>query len=88
MNRKGFEVFLTEKGYVHSTTADYSSRIVRVCRYEGTDDWDSLAENINMLLKQYDKGGAKEKLGSQSHNAVISALRCFDEYSKRKVACE
>lgn len=86
MNKKEFEMYLVEKGYAHSTAADYSNRIVRVCHYEGTDDWDSL--DINVLLKDYEKGGVKGKYGCQSHNAVISALRCFAEYSKRKVVYE
>lgn len=84
--KKDFEVFLIRKGYKQytpsgnpSTVYDYVKRIDRVCDWESMT-WQNLAASINNILPQYDVGGIKEELGHKSHNAVISALRCFREF--------
>ena len=87
--KKKFEQFLIDAGYKEytpsghpSTVYDYIKRIDFVCEVEHTD-WCGLSQKIDSILPQYEEGGSKEQLGSKSHNAVRSALRCFHTFSKR-----
>lgn len=84
--KKEFETFLVSKGYKQntpsgnpSTVYDYIKRIDKVCKWEGIT-LQNLADNIRIILPQYDFGGIKEELGQKSHSAFISALRCFAEF--------
>ncbi|MFA7435405.1 MAG: hypothetical protein WC006_03450 [Bacilli bacterium] len=62
-----------------STVTDYCRRIEKVCNVEGMS-WDSLAKNIEQIVKEYDKGGIKEEAGRKSHNAVINALKRYWDF--------
>lgn len=84
--RTRFCNYLVNKGYSvitpsskPSTVYDYSMRIEKVCEWELTT-WTELAKNINAIVIQYDKNGCKESLGKRSHNAVICALKRFQEF--------
>ena len=88
--KKEFEVFLIDKGYKQytpsgnpSTVYDYMKRIDKVCEWENIT-LQNLFENIKIILPQYDLGGIKEDHGKKSHSAVISALRCFAEFTSVK----
>lgn len=81
-----FIQYLIDRGYqdetdngIPSTVYDYANRVERVCTQEGLS-WQSLAKNINHVVSQYDTGGTKEQEGRQSHNAVINALKRFQEF--------
>lgn len=81
-----FKIFLIAKGYKEytptgnpSTVYDYIKRIKKVCEWENMN-WKLLAANIIKIRLQYDIGGIKEKQGKKSHNAVICALRQFEEF--------
>ena len=87
--REKFRAYLIQRGYKEttpsgnpSTVYDYIHRIERVCFEEGTD-WYGLKERIVSLLPQYEVGGAKAEIGAKSHNAVISALRQFEKFTRQ-----
>jgi len=42
-----------------------------------------LADDLQEILSQYDRGGKKENMGKISHGAVINALRRFYEFAIR-----
>lgn len=84
--KQKFEEFLIQRGYRKytangnpSTVYDYIKRIDTVCQWEKMD-WRDLAENIEKILHDYEKKGAKSDLGAKSHNAVRCALRCFRDF--------
>ena len=88
--RKAFEQFLIKEGYKEytpsghpSTVYDYIKRIDAICEWEHTD-WSGLAERVSSLLPESEEGGRKAHLGSKSHNAVRSALRCFKRFVSTK----
>ena len=81
-----FEKYLIQEGYKSktpsgkpSTVYDYIKRIDFVCNEENCD-WIALATNIDNIIRSYDIGGSKEDLGRISHNAVINALKRFQEF--------
>lgn len=84
--RTEFEKYLIKCGYKTvtpsgkpSTVYDYLKRIDKVCENEGLT-WISLKDNISRIVCEYDVGGLKEDLGAQSHNAVINALKRYQEF--------
>lgn len=84
--RDKFQEYLIECGYKTvtpsgkpSTVYDYLKRIDKVCEYEHMT-YHSLASNIGRIVIEYGIGGSKEGLGKASHNAVINALRRFQEF--------
>ena len=88
--KEQFEQYLIRMGYKEytpsgkpSTVYDYSHRIDAVCKWECTD-WDGLAQRIDDIVCQYEIGGSKEQLGSKSHNAVRSALRCYRAFLRSR----
>lgn len=88
--RDEFLEYLIECGYKTvtpsgkpSTAYDYVNRIDKVCEYEQMT-YDTLASNIERIVVEYDVGGSKETLGKASHNAVINALRRFQEFCQRR----
>jgi hypothetical protein len=88
--KKQFEEYLTNQGYSvttpsgnPSTVYDYVKRIDKVCSFENLS-WTELAYEIGAIVNQYDVGGSKEDLGRKSHNAVINALRRFQEFVNKQ----
>lgn len=85
--KEQFRKFLINKGYKTvtpsgnpSTVYDYMKRIDKVCEWEFIDNWATLSKNIAQVRLQYEPSGEKSKLGAKSHNAVICALRQFEEF--------
>jgi len=85
-----FENHLIAQGYSvttpsgnPSTVYDYVKRIEKVCRLENMT-WTDLADEIGIIVSQYDVGGSKEELGRKSHGAVINALKRFKEFVKEQ----
>ena len=85
--KEKFTQYLKDMGYSEftpkgtpSTVYDYTYRIDYVIYYEQFRDWFDIIENIKQLLQDYSKYGIKGDIGSKSNNAVISALRRFDEF--------
>ena len=85
--KEQFRQFLVNKGYKvvtpsgnPSTVYDYLKRIDKVCEWELIDNWTNLAKNITEIRLQYESSGEKSELGARSHNAVICALRQFEEF--------
>lgn len=85
-----FEDYLINQGYSvktpsgnPSTVYDYIKRIDKICKSENLT-WSELANTIHTVVIQYDIGGSKEDLGRQSHNAVINALKRFEDFVKVK----
>ena len=81
-----FQNYLIQQGYSTvtgsgspSTVYDYAKRIDRICEEEGLS-WSSLANTIDSIIPKYDTGGSKEEFGKQSHNAVINALKRYQEF--------
>lgn len=82
-----FKNYLIKQGYSiltpagnPSTVYDYVMRIDKVCEWEHLS-WEKLAQNISLIVAQYDVGGSKEDFGNKSHKAVINALKRFAEFS-------
>ncbi len=78
--------YLKDKGYKEftssgnpSTVYDYGKRIKQVCSIEGITLIE-LSKDIVRIVDKYDIGGSKEDIGKQSNNAVISALKKFNEF--------
>ena len=85
--KEKFTQYLKDMGYSEftpkgtpSTVYDYLGRIDYVIYYEQFMDWFDVIENIEQLLQDYSRHGIKEDIGSKSNNAVISALRRFNEF--------
>ena len=85
--KQAFEQYLIRRGYSRrtpsghpSTVYDYIGRIDRVCRWEQCT-WEALAARIDAAIADYGPGGSKEALGRRSHDAVISALARFKEFT-------
>lgn len=84
--KEQFEKYLIKMGYSlvtpsgkQSTVYDYKKRIDKICEWEGLS-WEGLAENISGMVSKYDVGGSKEEWGHKSHNAVINALRRYQDF--------
>ena len=73
---KNFENWLLEQKYSTLTSADYASRIERLCRVEKFT-LAHLVENIASILPQYETTGEKSSYGKRSHTSVRQALRKF-----------
>jgi hypothetical protein len=89
--KEQFRQFLISKGYRvvtpnghPSTVYDYLKRIDKVCELERLDNLTDLAKNITEIRLQYEPNGKKSELGAKSHNAVICALRQFEEFVNQK----
>lgn len=87
MHEKNFKSWLIKKGYKQftpkgypSTLSDYASRIRYIIWYEKLSSWQDVADNIEKFVIEYDKDGIKSLICKKSHNAVISALKRFNEY--------
>lgn len=85
---ENFRRYLIEQGYSEftptekpSTVYDYASRIERICSRENIKARD-LAENISFYVEKYGPTGIEAEYGKKSHNAVISALRKFEDFVK------
>ena len=85
--KEQFIDYLKERGYKEyklsgrpSTIYSYIKAIGRVIAWERLDDWTDVKENIDKLCEIYGEGGAKEKLGQQSHKTVICALLSFRDF--------
>ena len=88
--KEQFEEYLISLGYSvetpkrhPSTVYDYCKRVERVCSVEKLT-WESLAEQIDFIVSEYDIGGIKENDGKKSHNAVINALKRYCDFIKYK----
>jgi len=84
--KEQFTAYLVKQGYSlktpggHPSTAyDYPKRIDKVCEWEKTT-WAGLADNISVIVTQYDVGGIKQDYGAKSHRSVINALKRFSEF--------
>lgn len=82
-----FKTYLINQGYKQttpsgrpSTVYDYIKRIDSVCIQEN-ESWASLAQKIDSIVQEYDKGGCKEYLGQKSHRAVINSLKRYAEFT-------
>lgn len=59
----------------------YMEMIDFIAKEENTD-WAGLAANVDTLLEEYGRDGAKAELGASLHYSVISALKRFSEFIK------
>jgi hypothetical protein len=81
-----YESYLIDQGYRTETPGGHDSTVYsyikaiknHVLEEEGIS-WDTLKTEIAMIIPLYDKGGAKELIGSKSNNTVICALKCFEK---------
>ncbi len=86
--KEEFRQYLIRRGYSQwtptgnpSTVYDYLKRIEKVCEWEGLT-WSSISSHINKLVVEYSATGIKANKGAISHNAVISALCRFKEFTE------
>jgi hypothetical protein len=83
---RAFEDYLIREGYQTETPSGHDSTVYsyikaiknHVLEEEGIS-WDTLKTEIARIIPLYDKGGAKELIGSKSNNTVICALKCFEK---------
>jgi hypothetical protein len=64
-----------------NTVAAYASAIRGIMKVEGLD-FPTLCQQVDPLLKDYQKGGAKAALGEKGHGTWRNALACLNDYSK------
>lgn len=88
--KENYKSYLIEHGYkqytdngVPSTVFDYIKRIEKVLEWERLT-WDELFNDIKLIRLQYEPDGKKASYGKTSHNAVINALRRFEEFKESK----
>lgn len=79
--RKGFKV-KTPKGQP-STVYNYLRRIDYICEIE-KKDWIELSKIAISILPDYEIGGKKEIIGSESHGTVRCALSTFCDFLKEE----
>lgn len=79
--KKDFETYLAASGYEENVVYQYSRAIDIVCEEEGIT-WVELIDTILTVIKRYDRGGEKEKLGNYQKRTVINALKRFWDFVK------
>lgn len=62
-----------------STIYNYILGIKHVLKWEAINIV-NLANNINKIVKDYDKDGIKASFGDEKHGTVINSLKCFKSY--------
>lgn len=65
--------------YAQTTIDAYTRSVDDICRIENCS-WTTLGNDINHIVKIYDKGGEKEAKGNEGHRTVINALKRFHEF--------
>ena len=82
-----YEAYLIDAGYetqtpsgAPSTVYSYSGAISKNVLDEEHITWQTLADDIDNIIKKYDVGGSKEHIGAKSNKTVINALRRFKEF--------
>ena len=82
-----YEAYLTDAGYSietpsgnRSTVYAYISSIENHVLEEEHISWESLKNDIDNIVKLYDAGGIKERIGAKSNFTVINALKRFNEF--------
>ena len=82
-----YEMYLEAAGYavigVHgsaSTVPQYSYAVEKVLEREGLS-WNQLKNDIDNIVKKYDKNGAEEDYGNRGNKTVINALKRFQEFA-------
>ena len=85
---ENFKTYLIQQGYSEitpsgnpSTVYDYAKRIQKICERESISIIE-LAKGISSYVAKYDSYGDEAEFGSKSHNAYISALKKFEEFTK------
>ena len=74
-----FKTYLKAAGYEPSVVTSYFRSIILVSREEKITT-KALLESISTIIRKYDKGGEKERLGNYQNKTVINALRRFREF--------
>ena len=79
--KKDYESYLSASGYEDNVVYQYSRAIDIVCKEENIT-WVELTKIIMSVIKKYDKGGEKEKIGNYQKKTVINAIKRFKEFIK------
>ena len=81
-----YEMYLEAAGYAvigvngsASTVPQYSYAVEKVLEREGLS-WNQLKNDIDNIVKKYDKNGAEEDYGNRGNKTVINALKRFQEF--------
>lgn len=81
-----FVEWLVEQGYKkytpsggRSTAFEYADGVEKVRQRERLTETEMI-ENIGMLIKKYDIGGAESEFGSMRHRTIINALKRYREF--------
>ena len=82
-----YEIYLEAAGYAvigvngsASTVPQYSYAVEKVLEREGLS-WNQLKNDIDNIVKKYDKNGAEEDYGNRGNKTVINALKRFQEFA-------
>ena len=82
-----YEMYLEAAGYAvigvngsASTVPQYSYAVEKVLEREGLS-WNQLKNDIDNIVKKYDKNGAEEDYGNRGNKTVINALKRFQEFA-------
>ena len=80
-----YEEYLIAAGYPtvgisgnKSTVPQYSRAVEKVVEREGLT-WNQFADDIDNIVKKYDKNGPEEDFGKRGNRTIINALYCFAE---------
>lgn len=89
INADEFKKYLIGEGYKEytdsgkpSTVFAYVDAVNEVCGQQNCDI-QTLGQNIDTIVKEYGKGGKREKEGSKGHDTVINALKAFQKFVKK-----
>ena len=89
--KKGYRNYLIVNGFklvsdsgINSTVDDYVNRIERICNRENMD-WQTLANNIEEVLAEYETVEEKIAYAKTSNEAPLNALRHFNRFTKEEV---
>ena len=81
-----YEMYLEAAGYPVvgisgnvSTVPQYSRAVEKVVEREGLN-WNQLKNDIDNIVKKYDKNGSEEDYGNRGNKTVINALKRFGEF--------
>ena len=81
-----YEIYLEAAGYPvvgvsgnDSTVPQYSRAVEKVVEREGLN-WNQLKNDIDNIVKKYDKNGPEEDYGNRGNKTVINALKRFGEF--------
>lgn len=89
--KEDYKTYLREQGFKEftpngapSTISQYLNAIEKIIHLKNyINGWSDVAQNIDILIKEFDDGGAFADFGTSSHRTPINALKRFNDFLKK-----